>query len=363
MGTIGKVCLIITLLLLMAAVTPIPLPYGGWGPGLLVIQNNWSEKLYTGKEAVLNAQEANVLAQQEYSDKVKEMEVLQFGWDRSWNVGGAQDGSKPFISFDPRNNTIGLFPGQADNDPNTVDNVVDLATNTQVQIPNAVGLEGVQSGTLVPQVYLFYSAAGANNEATSYLGEFNVSPRNQNGYYILTPVHGDPAPFDQLKQVGNVTWRIRTMIRSQITRKSEDITDDVTAAVESPRARIDGLYRNQSDLQQSLDTTDAAQMRANDLLAASQAALDAREKELLGDPDREAIAGRPEFTEGLKTVTERVEEQRAQLLLEIDQLRRLIQTTGEEQDVLMEQLQKGVDGLPTSEGSTAQANPRLAIDR
>ena len=361
MGTIGKVCLIITILLLMAAVTPIPLPYGGWGPGLLVIHNGWSEQLYAGEESVVKAQTANLEARQEYAAKVKEMEALQFGWDRTWNVSGAQVGGKPFIAVN--GNRVALYPGSADNDPDTIDDVVNLITNKQVQIPNAVGLEGVQSGTLIPQVFLFYSEAGANNQATSYLGEFTVSPLNQNGFHVLNPVHTDPEAFERLSSVQNPSWRVRTMIRSQINRKNEKVVDDVLASVESPRSRIDGLFRNLDELAASLEATQEAQTRADSLLAASQAALDAREKELLGDPDREPVNGRPEFTQGLKTVTERVEEERAQLLLEIDDLRRRIMTAGEQQDLLLESLQRGVDALPAPENGTAKASPRIAAGK
>ena len=137
MGTIGKVCLIITMLLLIAAVAPIPMPYGGWAPGLLVIHNNWSSKLYDGEVAVTKAQEANLLARQEYREKEADMEALRFGWDRTWNVASAAVGSAPWMARDQQGR-LNLFPGRPDNDPNTVDNVVVLETNTQVNIGNAV---------------------------------------------------------------------------------------------------------------------------------------------------------------------------------------------------------------------------------
>ena len=84
MSTWGKVCLVLTLLLLLMTVAPIPSPWGGWAPTLLVIHNQWSVKLRDAKEKNLKDVATYHDAEMELRDAAAELARVQMGWDRVW---------------------------------------------------------------------------------------------------------------------------------------------------------------------------------------------------------------------------------------------------------------------------------------
>ncbi|HIK94488.1 MAG TPA: hypothetical protein EYG03_21290, partial [Planctomycetes bacterium] len=86
MSTLGKICLSLTILLLLLAMAPIPGKYGGWIPRLLVFHNQWSEKLRDAKAGAGAAIEAQATARQELSKASTDIENQVTGWDRYWNI-------------------------------------------------------------------------------------------------------------------------------------------------------------------------------------------------------------------------------------------------------------------------------------
>ena len=90
------------------------------------------------------------------------------------------------------------------------------------------------------------------------------------------------------------------------------------------RSSIDEWYLNRQRTAQLVNQTTDSIARQQALLTAAEEALNVRKKELLGDPAREPVPNRPEFTDGLLQAIEDIEEERNQLQLNVDHLRRQI---------------------------------------
>ncbi|MEQ9409931.1 MAG: hypothetical protein RIK87_19500 [Fuerstiella sp.] len=322
MGTAGKFCLVVTLLLLLLAMVPIPGPWGGWTPKLLVIHNEWSQKIRDGKEDVQKKREAEIKARQELMKAAAELEALQIGWDKSWEIparGPNVPQAAPTISN--RNgelvlNNLGVNQGLVNS------TTTDEAGNTQ---------------TVRPVIHAFYG----NAEGSTYVGEFiatDIGPNNA----VLKSVHGQD-PNEVASWPMNASWRLRTMIPA------------------ASRARIDELYRRAIRTGELTRQTQANKTRQEALLAAAQQALQVRTNELLGDANREPVPGRPEFTEGLLQVTEDVEEERNQLLLYVDTLRRDIKSQSESRDARLEALQQAMESLPGASSDYDTLTPQVAV--
>lgn len=325
MSTVGKICLVLTLLLLIVAIAPIPSPYGGWLPRLLVIHSEWSQKIRDGKEDVRNKKTAEAKARQELMEASAELEALKIGWDKVWNI-------------PPRGpNLPADTPSIANNNGQLVLNNLGEQhglTTSQIQGDNNA------PQTVRPTVHAFYGGA----EGETYVGEFiatDIGPRNA----VLQPVHV-LNPQEVASWPMNAGWRLRTMIPA------------------APRAKIDELYRHGRRTQEMLQQTQANIQRQQEQLQLAQAALAVRRAELLGDPNRqvEDVPGRPEIALGLLTVTEQVEEERDQLLLEVDRLRRAIKTASEERDALVEDLRKATEALPGSSTDYDRLPSKIAAD-
>lgn len=324
MSTAGKICLVLTLLLLLVALLPISGPYAGWAPELLVIHNQWSEKLRDARESVRKADETETTNRQELRKAAAEHDALKIGWDRMWQIparGPNLPQDAPTIAN--RNGQLIL---------NNLGERQGLSANS-FQDPNGA------NQTARPIIHAFY---GGGENTTTYAGEFivtDVGPTNA----VMVPVH----PLDPQVVAAwpmNAPWRLRTMVPA------------------AARARIDELFRRARRTRELTTATDANITRQQELKQAADDALAVREAELLGDPAREAVAGRPEFTDGLLKVTELTEEQRDQLLLDIDQLRRAIKAQSEQRDQLVQQLQQAAQSLPGASGqqSSRTSQPHTA---
>lgn len=308
MSGTGKFCLVVTLLLLLMAMVPIPSPYGGWTPKLLLVHNQWGEALREAKADVQNKQAEESLARQELQKAAAEIDALAIGWDRVWHVPAGGGNNAPRVQV-LNNGNLRLFNIGADQGLAVV--------QTVDENDNQVALQ--------PVVHAFYVAG----EGVSYAGEFkavNVNPAGAE----LRPVH-----LPDQSEVSNWMnhqggWRLRSIIPS------------------GERARIDEIQKSRIRVRDMIALTQSNIQKQQALLKEAEAALAVRQAELLGNPDPNAtdIPGRPEFKEGLLIVTEREEEDRDQLALDVDTLRRNIKSEGEDRDSKVQSLQEAAAALP-----------------
>ena len=305
MSTTGKFCLIVTLLLLLMAFLPVPGQWGGWSPKLLVIHNEWAQKIRDAKEDVREKQAAEIEAHLEYTKASSALEAHAIGWDQVWRVQPNQirnQNGQLILSNLPPNVAADLAKsGTFDDD----------AGNTT---------------TVRPVIHAFYDGG----ESTTYVGEFLVADVGPNNA-VLRPVH-NPIHAGELQARASwnmqVPWRLRSIIPAAL------------------RSRVDHLHAKKVRTFNLINQTIANTTTQTTLLQEAQQALDVRKGELLGDDQRDPLPGRPEFKEGLLKVTEEVEEQRDQLLLDVDTLRRSIQQEGDDRDTKVETLGTAVQSLP-----------------
>lgn len=312
MSNLGKFCLSVTLLLLLLAFLPIPGVWGGWSPKLLVIHNEWNQQLREAKADVKAKQLQEIDARLELMKIASGLESAVIGWDRTWQ---AQPGQV-----------------QARNDQLILTSIGTQQGMVPGQTTDAAG----QNQTVAPVIHAFY---GGGETGTTYVGEFKASDIQPN-QTVLTPVHPvvDRANWDM-----NAPWRFRSIIPGAL------------------RARGDELHSLIVQTQNAIGATNTNIQTQTALLQQAQTALDVRKAELLGNPNREAVAARPEFNEGLLKVTEQVEEERNNLLLDVDQLRRGIKSSGEERDRQVQALQEATQALPGASTDYDQiTNPQVA---
>ena len=312
MSTLGKVCLVITLLLLLVAIAPIPGPWGGWTPKLLVFHNQWSEKLRDAKAKGPGCDHSKPrAAKQELYKAMADVNGLTLGWDRFWIVPArAQNAAQgtPTVEKSPP----GQRPGLTLNNIGTDNGMKDL------QFTDDAGAQQLAK----PIVHAFFGSA----EGFTYAGEFRAVEITPNRTE-LEPVHPVSAEEIALWDV-NAAWRLRTMVPP------------------GQRTTVDDLYNRGRITAELTQQMDANIGRQEALLLSAQTGLSARQGELLGDPDRMPVPMRPEFTEGLLKVNEDVEEQRNRLLLEIDRLRREIKAATEDRDRTVEAMNQKVTTMP-----------------
>lgn len=322
MSTAGKVCLSIALILWLLVLAPIPGIWGGWAPKLLLAHNEWAAELRSNKQATEDAIERESIARRELNQAITDVQAVTFGWDKFWTIPARGQG-------DPAAPTIAKRPGGRLE-------VTNLGSNQGISDKTEV-VNG-QQRLVQPVIHAFYN--GANGE--SYAGEFVATNITANRMELV-PVHPNPPQFVQLWDV-NAAWRLRTMIPA------------------GDRTELDSLYRQRRRLNQLTTDLNASYQRQQTLLQSAKTGLETRKGELLGNQANEAIDNRPEYKDGLLLVTELTEEQRNQLALEVDTLRREILAQVEERNRLMEELQGLMNQLPSgsnqaqvAEGPTAKS--------
>lgn len=308
MSGTGKFCLVVTLLLLLLAMLPIPSPYGGWTPQVLLIHNKWSEKLRDAKADLQTKQREHAEARQELMKAAADIDATAIGWDRVWHVAGGQNAPQaPRVQVLPNGNLRLVNLGQQHG-----------LTNGQAKD---------ESGNDVVLQLIIHAFYGGG-EAMTYAGEFKAININQTGAEF-SPVHA-PEQEDIANWSGNHGWRLRSIIPG------------------GTRAQIDDLQKSKIRVRDLIALAEKNMTRQQALLTEAQAALAVRRGELLGDPNRDNVRFRPEFTEGLLKVTEEVEEKRDQLSLDVDTLRRNIKTEGEGRDARIGTLNEAIQALPGS---------------
>lgn len=312
MSTLGKVCLVLTTLLLLLAMVPIPGPYGGWTPKLLVIHNEWSEKFRDSRSKTNAAIEAHSVARQELSKATADIEGLNVGWDRFWVV-PARGPNNPQNA--PQVNVL----------PDGRLQLVNLGTDQGLK-PRPFKDENNIDRTMNPTIQAFVGVA----EGFVYAGEYVAAQMGSNTA-VLRPVHPrDNNRLNLVIQNQNSVWRLRSLVPPSLRMQNDNLNAELRRLGEMTRR------------------TDANIARQQQLKSAADVAYNTRRGELLGDPQREEVPERPEFTKGLLDVIETTEERRNQLQLDIDSLRRRIKLTIEEQQDFLDSLNSKVSTLPSS---------------
>lgn len=308
MSTLGKVCLVLTLLLLLVAVLPIPGVWGGWTPKLLVLHNQWSEKLRDARKKAGDAMLSHDQARLELRKATTDLESLMIGWDRFWIVPARGPNNPPAAPTIAKSNDGRLQLSNLGEDHGL--------KNRQITD------DGGAQQTMAPVIHAFYAGA----EGFTYAGEFVATDITQTSA-VLQPVHSISLAEINSWPV-NEMWRLRTLIPT------------------ASRLNVDELYRHGRRTGELTRQTEANILRQQKLLAAAQAAYNVRRAELLGDPAREDVLNRPEFKQGLLKVIEEVEEERNQRQLDLDALRRAIKASRAEQSDQLETLNRQVTSLP-----------------
>lgn len=320
MSTTGKVCLSIALLLWLLLLMPVPGVWGGWAPKLLFAHNEWATELRSAKAATEDAIEREANARRELNKAITDVQAVTFGWDKFWTVParGQGDQSAPTINKQQGGRLV----------------VTNLGANQGIS--DKTEMVNGKAELVQPIIHAFYG--GANGE--SYAGEFTATNITANRMELV-PVHPNPPQFMQLWDV-NAAWRLRTMIPA------------------GARTELDSLYRQRRRLVQLTAEMDSAEMKGSlqkqqSLLESAQIGLETRKGELLGNPANVAIDNRPEYKDGLLLVTELTEEERNQLALEVDTLRRQILKQIEERNAVIEELQGLLNKLPSGNNSAQLA--------
>ena len=311
MSTLGKICLSLTTLLLLLAMAPIPGKFGGWTPKLLVFHNQWSEKLRDAKAGAAKAIEDRAVARQELSKASTDLENQVTGWDRYWNIparGPQVPQNAPGIT--QRNGQLLL---------------TNLGMNQGLVTRQVTDDNGAQQ-LMVPVVHAFYRGP----EGFTYAGEFTAPQAGlAANNAVLQPVHF-VSPQEFAAWPVNAAWRLRGMIPS------------------GARTSIDELYRRRHRTDELTRQTVANIERQLELLQAAEEALNVRKGELLGNPDGIDDPDRPEFIVGLLQAIEDFEEERNQLQLDVDHLRRTLKASALERSQKMEALTGAATKLPES---------------
>ncbi len=314
MSTLGKICLSLTVLLLLLALAPIPGKFGGWTPKLLIFHNQWSEKLRDAKLDAAKSIEAQAAARQELAMAATDLENQVTGWDRYWNIPPNSGAIRA------QNGLLGL---------------ANIGTNHGLVTKQVTDDNGAQQ-LMEPVVHAFYGGP----EGFTYAGEFVADSSDLTATSaVLQPVHHD-RDGESGKWPVNRRWRLRGMIPS------------------GARTSIDELHRRRNRTSELSLQTAANITRQEGLLNAAEDALSLRKEELLGVPpermdEHEPIAGRPELTDGLLRAIEDFEEARNQLQLDVDHLRRALKKSAFERDQKLDALNRATNELPDSSSGTS----------
>ncbi|NNJ26727.1 hypothetical protein [Alienimonas chondri] len=208
----------------------------------------------------------------------------------------------------------------------------DAQGNVALDIGTADGLAAGEAGAAAPVVHLF--APTGEGDASVYIGPFSVVQAAERSSqlaptFVVQP--GEPQTWPVA-----APWRVRYDVPA--SRASQFETLDASLVT---RREVLGNRRNTLELRRQS-------------VADAQDTLAARERALLGDPDAPEISDAPEIKAGIIAATTAEEQDRAERLVELDQLRRAVKNAS---DRLRAALAENVDlagRLPTA------APPRTA---
>lgn len=308
MTTIGKVCLWLTVIGL-GVISVYLLPAVGKK------HNDISASLRSSQDAVDKAVAAHRKTTQDLAERQFLLTREQIGWDKSWTIqqqgqgiGVQVDGDRLIVNGLGRD--TGLEP------------VLDEAGQ---EAPPAV-----HAFKMMPEGGMFY------------VGEFQAE-QLEGTLTVLVPVWlAEPEEIDEWSLNQELPWRFRTLVPA------------------GKRLHIDRLHVQLQKLNEDMASTMDNVGQQEELLRLAEAQLEVRKQELLGNPDVEPIPERPEYSEGLIRAIATEEERRNDLLIRIDELRRLIHKATQERNERIERLKDLPDRFPQTDDDAAQERDRLS---
>lgn len=304
MSTLGKVCLGLSLVALLAGIY--------LGGRLGNTSNSWSIKLRDAKIASEKALADNSKARQDLRITQSELDRSMLGWGFEW-------------TFPPGGN-VGNVQVVGQNLA-----VAGLGANNGLAA-RQVDVNG-QPSLVRPTVHV-YALNGQNGSV--YIGEF-IADDKQLGpnSAVLTPAwEVNPQEIASWNFAGGVR------LRSQVPP--------------APRAAVEGANQGIRRLRELFAETVAGINDQQKLLQAAQQQLATRKGELLGNPAVTLIADRPEYTVGLVKALEDLEEERNAAQVAVDALRRAIRLAAETRSSLLTELNDVLARLPKPQSQVSQ---------
>lgn len=304
MNTIGKVCLGLTLVCMLVSVY--------LGARLGKHANSWAVKVRDAKVGSEKAVAEQAKAAQELSTARAELARIKMGWGFEWTIppGGAAGGIQVAggrLAVSGLGSSNGLATRQVD-------------VNGQPQM-------------IAPNVHVF----ALNGEAGSvYIGEFMADPQQ------LGPNNAALIPTWNVTPQEVASWNF-----SQGVRLRSQVPPAERASFESVNQSLQRTRELYSETQTAIDDQQT-------LLAEAQKQLANRKAELLGNPAIPLIADRPEFTIGLVSALENLEEDRNASQLAVDHLRRAIKAAADVRTAIIATLNELAAQLPEPQSRVSQ---------
>ncbi|MBL8814627.1 MAG: hypothetical protein JNL58_01260 [Planctomyces sp.] len=298
MSTLGKVCLVLTILALIGGAI-----LGGMLGGTA---NSWAVKLRDAKEKSKKEIES---AEKSYADlRAAEAELARkkLGWGYEWTFAG--DGSIQITQATGELTIRGL--GKANG--------------------LTVGQTTTENGQQVPVIPIVHVFAPSNdNTSVVYIGEFraNVNLLGDTDCVLVPTWTPNPQEVAGWNMTG-MGARLRSIVPP------------------TERAEIDGLVQTIIRGMNSRNQLDASIKSQTALYQAAVQQREVRKGELLGNEDVPLIEDRPEFRIGLLKALENLEEERNGVQVAVDTLRRMIKTEADKRSETLGQLQELAEKLP-----------------
>ncbi len=207
-----------------------------------------------------------------------------------------------------------------------------LGTNVGLTVKSVVDEQG-QNRQVDPVVHVFSGTPDGNS---IYIGEFIADIQQ------LRPTSCLLIPTWAVTPQELATWDFSsgTRLRSQIPPAERAAIEGANQLIQRTREAIAQTERNITEQQA--------------LLASVQEQLDFRKKELLGNPDLERIDERPEYSDGLVKALVDIEEERNDLQVSVDYLRREIKQAADERAELLQELSTLAAQLPQPDSRVSQ---------
>jgi hypothetical protein len=297
MATIGKLCLTLTVIGL-AVISLYLLPAVGKS------QNDVAQKLRTSEEAVIAATEQHQQASMDLLRSSSRLAQLQIGWDKSWNI--QQAGNSGVVVQGARLAVSGLG-----SDTGLIFNIDE---DGQPAPPAVHAFKAMPEGGMY------------------YVGEFVAEEINANSTTLIPSWQATQEEVEVWLSNPDTPWRFRTLIPA------------------AARLRVDRLNVQLQDLLEKYSETAANVARQKTSLDDALAQLELRKQELIGgvvgaQPNEEF----PELTLGLTEAVRMTEDKRNDLLVQIDELRRMIKTDSEQREAALRRLQELSERLPSAD--------------
>lgn len=302
MATIGKICLTLTVIG-MAVISFYLLPAVGKK------QNDVAQELRKSEEAMQSTAEQHQRASMDLIRSRSRLAQLQIGWDKSWNI--EQSGNSGVVVQGARLAVSGLG---SDNGL-----IPDIDEDGQPSPPAVHAFKAMAEGGM------------------SYVGEFVAEQIDANSTTLVPAWQATQEEVELWLSEPDAPWRFRTQVPS------------------ATRLRIDRLNAQLQDLLEKYSETVANVKRQEESLEDAVAQLEVRKQELVGGiPNAVPNDDFPEESVGLTAAVSMAEDTRNDLLVQTDELRRLIKAEAEKREAIVRRLKELSGQLPSANELSGQ---------